>query len=386
MRFINVFIIISNLLFITQLYAQIGIGTPSPHKEADIHLANKNRTVILNHVDEKTALKDPQPGMIFYDTQDECFRGYANGEFTDCFGTIKKDPIVTVAGPGFKGNYVRGEALTDASFEVTVTNNTFDPVNMGFNITDLQIDNSDITVTAVYLAGNSNTSTTQFDQTLVTGASKTIVYKLSGTPSAPYTQISGLWSKINLEFQNTVDVKYHLDCNKGSWEVPITPIVLNNLVNGQAYSGVYKLTYDVDATGYVFDAFTQTSNGLTMTAEEVVGGQSGEILIHLSGIYNSPTANNFIFLPPYGCTITFAIPKNCKEIKELLPTAFSGVYEIDVDGDGGLASMDCYCDMETDGGGWTLVLNYNHIGGTNPSLNVMSDKLPLLGSYNLGVD
>lgn len=83
MRFINVFIIISNLLFITQLYAQIGIGTPSPHKEADIHLANKNRTVILNHVDEKTALKDPQPGMIFYDTQDECFRGYANGEFTD---------------------------------------------------------------------------------------------------------------------------------------------------------------------------------------------------------------------------------------------------------------------------------------------------------------
>lgn len=63
-----------------------------------------------------------------------------------------------------------------------------------------------------------------------------------------------------------------------------------------------------------------------MTTEEVVGGQSGEILIYMSGVYDSPTANNFIFLPPYGYTITFAIPKNCKEIKELLPTAFSGVY------------------------------------------------------------
>ena len=42
--------------------------------------------------------------------------------------------------------------------------------------------------------------------------------------------------------------------------------------------------------------------------------------------------------------------------------------------------------MTTDGGGWTLVLNYLHLGGTNPVLTEKSIALPLLGSTNLGVD
>jgi len=42
--------------------------------------------------------------------------------------------------------------------------------------------------------------------------------------------------------------------------------------------------------------------------------------------------------------------------------------------------------METDGGGWTLVLNYLHKGGTNPSLNTRATDLPLLGRSSLGID
>ena len=42
--------------------------------------------------------------------------------------------------------------------------------------------------------------------------------------------------------------------------------------------------------------------------------------------------------------------------------------------------------MDTDGGGWTLILNYNHKLGTNPSLNIRNQNLPLLGSSSLGVD
>lgn len=61
------------LLFSIYTNTQVEIGAPTPHKDADVHLANKNKTLLLNHVDEKTALTDPQSGMFFYDTQDGCF-------------------------------------------------------------------------------------------------------------------------------------------------------------------------------------------------------------------------------------------------------------------------------------------------------------------------
>lgn len=119
------------------------------------------------------------------------------------------------------------------------------------------------------------------------------------------------------------------------------PVAFNSLVQGTFYSWSF-------ASG--------TPNSSSSSSATVTWSGTGNfqvvLVVDSAGCTYSDTA-----------TVTVSqTPRNCLEILTNNPGAQNGTYTIDPDQSGPIAPFSCYCDMNNDGGGWTLVARDNRDG------------------------
>jgi len=160
--------------------------------------------------------------------------------------------------------------------------------------------------------------------------------------------------------------------------------ILNaTILNEDIANTTINLTQKV--TGLLPVANGGTNSGTALNNNRVMISTGGAIVENAALTANMPVYTNA------NGTLTTAnastvIPRTCWEHKLLNPLAPSGTFTIDYDGTGPAAPISCYCDMVTDGGGWTLILNYLHQGGTNPDLLVLTNRLPIQSGTTLGTN
>ncbi|MDH6253412.1 hypothetical protein M2347_003139 [Chryseobacterium sp. H1D6B] len=78
------------LIFGFLSYSQVGLGTPTPHPSSDLDLGAANKALYLNRVSNTTAINDPQPGMLVFDTSEYCVKAYQDDppKWSGCLDSV----------------------------------------------------------------------------------------------------------------------------------------------------------------------------------------------------------------------------------------------------------------------------------------------------------
>jgi len=391
-KLFSLFLIITTTL----LFSQVGIGTTTPRGGLDINKPITNIYGLVLPTNSNPAnMQNPQggnvpEGTLMYDSTQDCIRLYkknANGGGTsgwsDCLGagSLSSGGVTvdcSASGNGFNGNYKKGTALTSINtFKVTIVNNSLSVVNFSSNTNDLTLSG---------VGGISVASVSPATVNINGGESTEVTYTLSGTPDG-CCSLQGDWVKRSLHCTGTVSVEGAtvFDCSKAAWSVAVSPeYKLAGLMNGQSYSGVYSIPYSDGSCSLAPDILS--AEGLTFSYAGGSASGSGTIDYVLSGTYQGADHGAVTFTTASGCQVYIGVCSSCKELLAQVPGTSDGVYWIDPDHEGtGFSPIKAQCDMSTDGGGWTLILNYLHQGGaTSPALNLRLATLPVIGSSTLG--
>ena len=193
--------------FSIPVYSQIGFGTLSPDSSSILHVSSSDKGVLFPRLTnvERDAILDPAEGLTIYNLDEKCLQvntGTPSSPVWTCSGSpdAGSDPVTVLSdcsSSGFEGFYVNGVSFTSSNkFTLTLTNHTFDSVDISFSAGDLVLSG---------VGGVSVSSVSPPSASIASGFSQVVEYTLSGTPSS-LGDLTGVWTKLGLSCSDSVNV------------------------------------------------------------------------------------------------------------------------------------------------------------------------------------
>ncbi len=376
MKFLIIF------LFPILVFSQIGVNTNTPDNSSILDIESNDRGILIPRLTDAERATIPTPiadGLMIFNTTQQRFQYFSGGNWFNLANEVSCDYISLpsqieinvdlgasrsfnidfAATLGTPGNLTTGLFTTSANLDVSlnsVTNNSSPaPLTQSIDITLLN------TSTAV----PGDTGVITLIVTSACGVTKYINVNVNVTGCDFNLTANTISQFMTVPTAGTNDVTFNLDINQlGTLPGTVSSITANPIAGFTTTTTNVGCSYDCDAS------ITFSGDNTILT-----GTYTFDIDVTSScGTTNTTTVQ----------VIVEPLPRDCKQILAEDPTATDGVYSIDPDGSGALPTMDCQCDMTTDGGGWTMVLNYLRLTGTDPAPVVRTTSLPVINSSVLG--
>lgn len=192
-------------LLLQPLYiqAQVGIGTTNPDLSSVLEVSSSEKGLLFPRLTsaQRDAISNPAKGLIIYNTTEDCIQansGTPSSPQWSCAGSSSFANLVNNCNAnGFEGTFYNGQALnTSHKFSVTLTNNSFNTVNLSFAVNNLTLSG---------VGGITVNSVSPTSSTLASGGSVVVEYELTGTPSSADT-LTGVWALQGLTCSSSVEM------------------------------------------------------------------------------------------------------------------------------------------------------------------------------------
>lgn len=118
---------------------------------------------------------------------------------------------------------------------------------------------------------------------------------------------------------------------------------------------------------FSFSTLVAVGAGYAVTVKTHPAGQLCSVAMGTGMVSNAEITN---------VAVNCAVPQTCKEIKTAIPDSTDGDYTVDPDGAGALPSIKVFCDMTTDGGGYTM---YGVTGGISTTNKDQANSCTAIG-------